>query len=226
MRSYVRTVLGRDLREAGSVRIDSEKLEQLLALLAARSGGLVNYAGLSREVKLDEKTVKAQLTLLTQLFLLYRLPPWFSNLGSRLVKSLKLFLSDSGLAAALLGADAQRYSAPEQGVLAGILFENFVLMEIVKQATWSDARVQLFFYRDAQKREVDLVIETPSGDVVALEIKASTNVDTTALRNLRFLRDRLGSRFKAGVVVNCGSNTLPFGDRIWAMPVSGLWSAG
>jgi hypothetical protein len=223
-RSYVRTVLGRDLPDVGEVRIDSTKLERLLSLLAARTGGLVNYAALARELALDDKTVKAHIELLSQLFLLYRLPPWSTNLGARQIKTPKAFLSDSGLAAALVGADEARYSAPDQGVLAGMLFETFVLMEFVKQATWSTARVEPFFYRDAEQREVDLLLESPAGEVVGIEVKAGMSVDTSALRGLRFLRDKLGARFKAGVVVYCGEHTLPFGERIWAVPVSGLWS--
>lgn len=223
-RSYARTVLGRDLRDVGEVRIDSAKLERLLALLAARTGGLVNYAALGVELALDDKTIKAHVELLSQLFLLYKLRPWSTNLGSRQIKTPKLFLSDSGMAAALLGADETRYSAPDQGALAGMLFETFVLMELVKQATWSTTRVEPYFYRDTEKREVDLLVESPSGDVVGIEIKAGANVDASGLRGLRFLRDKLGTRFKAGVVVYCGEHTLPFGERIWAVPVSGLWS--
>ena len=222
-RSYVRTVLGRDLPDVGEVRIDSAKLERLLRLLAARTGGLVNYAALGRELALDDKTIKAHVELLSQLFLLYELRPWSTNLGSRQIKTPKLFLSDSGMTAALLGADETRYSAPDQGALAGMLFETFVLMELVKQATWSTTRAELYFYRDAEKREVDLLLESPSGEVVGIEVKAGTNVDASGLRGLRFLRDKLGARFKVGVVVYCGEHTLPFGEHIWAVPVSGLW---
>jgi uncharacterized protein len=223
-RSYVRTVLGRDLPDVGDVRVDSAKLTGLLDLLAARTGSLANYAALGRLLALDDKTVKAHVELLSQLFLLYRLRPWSTNLGSRQVKAPKLFVVDSGLAAALVGADAARYSAPDQGALAGMLFETFVLMELVKQATWSSARVELFFYRDAEKREVDLLLESPSGEVVGIEVKAGASADPSALRGLRFLRDKLGTRFKLGIVVYCGEHTLPFGERIWAVPVSGLWS--
>jgi predicted AAA+ superfamily ATPase len=222
-RSYVQTVLGRDLPDVGDVRVDSAKLTGLLGLLAARTGSLANYAALGRALALDDKTIKAHVGLLAQLFLLYRLRPWSANLGSRQVKTPKLFLTDSGLAAALVGADAARYSAPDQGELAGMLFETFVLMELVKQATWSTERVELFFYRDTEKREVDLVLESPAGEVVAIEVKAGASVDPSALRGLRFLRDKLGARFKLGVVVYCGEHTLPFGERVWAVPVSGLW---
>lgn len=222
-RSYVQTILGRDLPDVGEVRIDSSKLEQLLRLLAARTSGLVNYASLGRDLALDDKTVKAHTELLAQLFLLYRLRPWSTNLGVRQVKTPKLMLSDSGLAAALLGVDAARYSAPEEGSVAGMLFETFVVMELVKQATWSVMPVELFFYRDTEKREVDLVIESASGDLAAVEVKSAATVDASDTRGLRLLRDKLGPRFKAGVIIYSGEHTLPIGDRIWAMPVYGLW---
>jgi len=222
-RSYVQTVLGRDMPEIGEVRLDSSKLAQLLRLLAARTSGPVNYAALARDLALDDKTVKAYVQLLTQLFLLYRLRPWSANLGVRQVKTPKLLLTDTGMAAALLGVDATRYAAPDQGFLAGMLFETFVLMEIVKQATWSATPVELFFYRDTDKREVDLVIESASGDIVGIEGKSAASADTSDTRGLRLLRDRLGSRFRAGVVIYSGEHTLPLGDRIWAVPVSGLW---
>jgi predicted AAA+ superfamily ATPase len=225
-RSYVQTILGRDLPEIGEVRIDSSKLEQLLRLLAARTGNMVNYAALGRELALDDKTVKAHVELLAQLFLLYRLRPFSTNLGSRQVKTPKLLLTDTGMAAALLGVDVSRYSAPDQGFVAGMLFETFVLMEFVKQATWSATPVELFFYRDTDKREVDLVIESASGDVVGVEVKAAASATTSDARGLRLLRDKLGTRFKAGIVVYSGAHTLPIGEQIWAVPVSGLWQLG
>ena len=222
-RSYVETILGRDLPEIGDVRIDSSKLERLLRLLAARTGGMVNYAALGRELALDDKTIKASTELLTQLFLLYRLRPWSTNLGARQVKTPKLLLTDTGMAAALIGVDASRYAAPDQGPVAGMLFETFVLMELIKQATWSTTPVELFFYRDAEKREVDLVIESSSGDVVGIEVKSATTTGSSDAHGLRLLRDKLGARFKIGVVIYSGEHTLPVEDRIWAVPISGLW---
>ena len=222
-RSYVQSILGRDLPEIGEVRSDPSKLEQLLRLLAARTSGTVNYADLGREVALDDKTVKAHAELLRQLFLVYRLRPFSRNLGSRQVKTPKLLLTDTGMAAALIGVDASRYCAPDQGSLAGMLFETFVLMELVKQATWSAIPVELFFYRDTDKREVDLVIESASGEVVGIEAKAAATATASDARGLRLLRDRLGARFKAGIIVYSGEHTLPIGERIWAVPISGLW---
>ncbi len=222
-RSYAQTIFGRDLPEIGEVRIDPAKLEQLLRLLAARTSGMVNHAALGRELGLDDKTVKAHIELLRQLFLLYRLRPFSANLGARQIKTPKLLLTDTGLAAALVGVDTARYSAPDQGAIAGMLYETFVLMELVKQATWSSTPVELFFYRDTDKREVDLVIESTSGDIVGIEAKSAATATASDTHGLRLLRDRFGRRFKAGIVVYSGEHTLPLGERIWAMPISGLW---
>ena len=223
LRSYVQATLSRDLPDIGGVRGDPAKLEQLLRLLAARTTGLVNYAALGRELALDEKTVKAHVELLAQLFLLHRLRPWSANLGARQVKTPKLLLTDTGLASALVGVDAARYSAPDQGALAGGLFETFVVMEVIKQAGWSTTPVELYFYRDTEKREVDLVVESASGNVVAIEAKAAAATTAFDVRGLRVLRDKLGERFKTGIVVYSGEHTLPIDDRIWAVPISGLW---
>ncbi len=222
-RSYVQTVLGRDLPEIGQIRVDRSKLEQLLRLLAARTSGLANYSAMGRELALDDKTIKAHIELLGQLFMLYRLKPWSVNLGARQVKTPKLLLADSGMAAALVGADAARYAAPDQGGLAGMLLETFVVMELVKQATWNSPAVELFFYRDTEKREVDVVIESAAGDVVAIETKAAARVTSSDIRGLELLRVKLGNRFKAGIVVYSGAHTLPMADRIWCLPLAGLW---
>lgn len=171
-------------------------------------------------------TVKAYTALLEELFVIYRLRPWSRNLGSRHIKTPKLFLIDTGMMSALVGADAKRYAAVDQGDLAGMLLETFVVMELVKQRTWSKARVDLYFYRDTHQREVDVVIETPAGDVAGVEVKAAASLVRADTRGLRFLRDKLGDRFKAGVVLYTGSMALGMGERIWAVPLRGLWAGG
>lgn len=224
--SYVRALLGRDLAAVGEVRVAPAKLAQLLSLLAARSGGLASFSSLARDLELDGKTVKAHTAMLEELFLVYRLRPWSRNVGSRHVKTPKLLLTDTGLMSALVGADAQRYTAFDQGALAGALLETFATMELVKQRSWAAARAELFFYRDARQREVDVVIESVTGDVAGVEVKAAASVDRSDSAGLRFLRDELGSRFVAGVVLYAGSSTLELDDRIWAVPLAGLWSGG
>jgi uncharacterized protein len=107
---------------------------------------------------------------------------------------------------------------------AGALFENFVASELTKQATWCDADVRLYHLRTAGGREVDLVIEARDGTVAGVECKLTASVRASDFNGLRHLRDRLGKRFGAGVVVHTGPDTLPFGDRLWALPISALWT--
>lgn len=221
--SYVRALVSRDLEAVGSIRVHPESLARLLKLLAARSGSLASFRRLGSELELDDKTVKAHTAMLEELFLVQRLRPWSRNLGARHVKTPKLFVTDSGLMSSLLGADVKRFSAVDQGDLAGKLLETFVAMELVKQQTWATARTELFFYRDARQREVDIVIESTTGDVAGIEVKTSASVGRSDSAGLRFLRDQLGARFRAGIVLYTGSNTLELEERIWAVPLRGLW---
>ncbi len=222
--SYVQAIVSRDLAAVGSVRVAPDTLAQLLRLLAARSGNLVSFNRLAKELELDGKTVKAHTAMLEELFLVRRLRPWSRNIGSRHVKTPKLYLTDTGLMSALIEVDARRYAAVDQGELAGMLLETFVLMELVKQSTWASARTELYFYRDARQREVDVVIESMGGDVSGVEVKAAASLSGSDSAGLRFLRDKLGTRFTAGVVLYAGSDTLHLDDRIWAVPIAGLWA--
>ncbi|MGC5012446.1 DUF4143 domain-containing protein [Streptosporangium sp. DT93] len=128
---------------------------------------------------------------------------------------------DSGIAANLLAADARSLVRPE-GVF-GPLLEGFVLMELARQLTWSDERVELFHYRTKDRVEVDAVLENRRGLVVGIEVKASSTVRPDDFKGLRHLAARLGDDFAVGIVLYTGTRTLPFGDRMRAMPVSALW---
>jgi predicted AAA+ superfamily ATPase len=150
-------------------------------------------------------------------------PAWSRNLGQRLVKAPKLSLPDSGLAAQLVGYSAERFQ-DLQGSFAGALFENFVAGELTKQATWAEREVRLHHFRTAGGREVDIVLEDNRGAVAGIEVKLGSTPTASDFRSLTHLRDRLKRRFKAGVLLNTGPDTLPFGDRLWAAPVSALWS--
>jgi predicted AAA+ superfamily ATPase len=101
-------------------------------------------------------------------------------------------------------------------------------MELARQLTWAQERVRLYHYRTKDKVEVDAVLENRQGQVVGIEIKAGSTVRAEDFRGLRHLADRLGDDFLVGIVLHTGSQTLPFGPRLRAMPVSALWelSAG
>jgi uncharacterized protein len=144
------------------------------------------------------------------------------NLGKRQVKAPKLYVSDPGLLAALVGADARRVTRDDG--FAGALFETFVATELERQASWSEEALTFWHLRDGE-REVDVIVERPSGQIAGVEVKASATVRPQDFRGLIHLRDSVGDRFAAGVVVYAGERTLPFGDRLWAVPLSGLWTS-
>ena len=156
-------------------------------------------------------------------FLIKRIPAWSSNSTARAIATPKLAFVDSGMASHLLGQDASRLGEPDGA--AGPLLESFVLMELARQLTWSEQAARLFHYRTKDKVEVDAVLETPDGRVVAVEVKAGATVRTEDLTGLRHLAARLGDRFVAGYVLYTGGQTLSFGGRIRALPLDALWTA-
>jgi predicted AAA+ superfamily ATPase len=218
--SYVATILGRDVGDIARVR-DVADVGYLLGVLAARSATLMNARGMGTELGLDRKTAAAHTKVLEDLFLIRRLPPWHTNLGSRQVKSPKLYVTDSGLLAHLINANAARLI--QDATLAGPVFETFVAMELLRQSDWSECEPSLFHYRDSQQREVDVVLELRSGEIAGVEVKSAATVRPKDFAGLRHLRDRFGARFKAGVVFYTGERTLPFGERLSAAPLCGLW---
>jgi len=122
----------------------------------------------------------------------------------------------------LIGADEARLA--NDGTVAGPVFETFVATEIARQITWQDNAPRQYHYRDRDGREVDIVLERRDGTVVGIEVKSAASASPSDFRGLRHLRERLGDRFKAGVLVYTGSNTVPFGDRLAAVPLTGLWT--
>jgi predicted AAA+ superfamily ATPase len=217
--SYVASIVDREVGDASRVR-DPASVGALLRILAARSGALARYDALGREADMDGKTAKSHVEVLERLFLVRVRRPWHVNLGQRQVKAPKLYISDPGLLAALIGADVQRLRV--DGGLAGALLETFVATELERQASWSHQALTFWHYRE-EDREVDVVVERPSGEVVGVEVKASATIGAHDFRGLRQLRDRLGERLRGGVVLYTGARTVPFGSRLWALPVQALW---
>lgn len=188
--SYTDSLLGRDLADIATVR-NVDNVKRLLRLIASRTAGLASFHGMARDLGVDTNTARSHTGVLEDLFLVRSLPAWHSNLGSRQIKSPKLHIVDSGLLAWLAGVDEQRLA--DDGPLAGACIESFVAMELLRQSEWAEAETTLHHYRDQQGREVDVVIETPAGDVVGVEVKAGASARPADFRGLAHMRDRLGS---------------------------------
>lgn len=219
--SYVTTILQRDVRDIANIE-GLATLPRLLELLAARTGGLLNFADLSRSLSVPQSSLKRYFGLLEATFLVRLVRPWSTNLGKRLVKSPKIHLIDSGLACSLLGIRDAGVAATH--TYAGVLLESFVVMELTKQATWSDTAPRLFHYRNAAGREVDVLLEAPDGSVVGIEVKAGATVRSDDFAGLRHLRELVGDRFRRGIVLHAGRDVTAFDADLVAAPVACLWA--
>ncbi len=218
-RSYITTILQRDIRDLAAIE-GITQIPRLLSLLAARCGALLNKSEVSRSTGYAYTTLDRYLALLEAIFLFQPLPAFSTNLNKRLTRAPKTFLCDSGLAAQLTGVTGERLAA--EPMLRGPLLETFVMMELRKQVTWAEAEVTLFHFR-AGKREVDFVLEDTAGKVVGIEVKASASLGARDFSGLKALAADLGSRFISGVILYTGQQTLPFGEKLWALPISALW---
>jgi uncharacterized protein len=224
-RNFVNLVVERDVMEIRKIRL-RQVLPQLLRRLAGQTGQVVNMANIADAVGLDVNTVKDYLGLLEAVFLIHRLEPFTRSAGQRAVRSAKVHAVDTGLAAYLVGLTQQKLSGRDPATLTqfGHLVETFAVNELVKQAGWSQQEVDLSHFRTRDQQEVDLVIETTSGSVAAIEVKASGTVADHDFAGLRLLRDKLGSAFIGGAVVNLGQRSYTYEDRLHVLPMDRLWT--
>jgi predicted AAA+ superfamily ATPase len=218
-RDYIETLVQRDIRDLARISALSS-IPRLLQLAAGQTSRLVNVAEIASAFQLSRPTIRDYVALLERIFLLEHLPPWHSNRLSRLVKTPKLHIGDTGLAAALLGADAAGIYK-DRGLL-GQLVETFVYQELKRQSSWNDTSVQFFHFRDKDGVEVDVVLEQ-AGKVAGVEIKAAATVRERDFRGLKKLREATGDRFAAGVVMYDGENVAAFGEKLYAVPICSLW---
>ena len=218
--SYVMTMLQRDIRDLANIA-DATAVPRLLAVVAARAGALLNFADLSRTVALPQTTLKRYFALLEATFLVQLLRPWSRNLGKRTIQAPKVYLNDSGLLAHLLAATVDRVQT--EGNLAGVLLENFAVMELRKQTTWSTTQPEIFYWRTASGQEVDVVLEDRAGRVAGVEIKAAATLGSNDVRGLQTLADTVGKNWVRGVVLYTGTQVVPFSSNIHGIPINRLW---
>jgi predicted AAA+ superfamily ATPase len=220
-RAYLASVLTRDLRDIAEVEKLTE-LPRFVRLLAEHAGQLVNYSQFGAGIAVTHKTAQRYVGLLEQIFLVHTLQPWYANTVKRITKTPKLHFVDSGLLAAVRGLGAARLA--ERREAFGALLESFVFSEVLKLMTASELRLTPCHFRDAQMREVDIVLERDDGMLAGIEVKASATVRPGDFAGLRTLASACQDRFAAGVVLYDGTDVVPFGERLAAVPLSALWT--
>ena len=222
---YAQTVIERDVVALGDLRRRAA-LPRLLEWVAASTSGELNVQDASRRLGIDRATLDSYLGWLEAVFLVHRLPSWSRNLSARPVRRPKIHITDTGLAAGLLGLDAGGLIAPTAPA-TGPLLETFVVNEIARAMSVSAGRLRLHHYRDHQGHEIDLIIERADGAIVAVEIKATSSPSAAQLRHAAWLRDRSDASapgtFRAGILLHTGDQSLTVGDRLHLRPISSLW---
>lgn len=218
---YLTTILQRDVRALAEIEKLST-LPNLLRILANRAGGLVNDADIARDAGLNAVTSRNYKTLLKMLFLTFELAPWSRNIGKRLVKSPKGYMSDTLLLCHLMQYELTdlEQKRPE---LFGHVLENFVATELLKLTTFQNEKMDLYHFRTSDNKEVDFVLEKSNGQLAAVEVKQRDSVSKADFKGLEELQRLAGHDFICGIVLYRGRDVVPFGPNLWAVPVSNLW---
>ena len=216
--SYIQTYLERDVRALRHVG-DLTGFHSFLQVLAARSGQLLNLTGIARDLGLAVNTIKAWISVLEATYQVFVLRPYHANVGKRLVKTAKVYFTDTGTLCHLAGLRDAGHAA--SGPMGGAIMETAVLSEIVKASTHRGIAPQVFFWRTLAGTEVDLVMVS-EGRLVPIEVKLSATPRPGMAASIRTMRADFGDRAMAGYVVHPGDVQLPLGPGVTAHPFAGL----
>lgn len=215
-RAYLAALLERDIRDIAEIE-HASKLPQLLAALAMLSGQLLNQQQIGGQLGLNAKTIDKYIGVLEKVFLVRRLPAWSRNELTRLVKAPKLHFLDAGLHTTLARMNPERLVRTPARL--GPAIESWVHGELLKTLALTPEPWFLSHYRDKDQVEVDFVLESPQREIIGIEVKAAASVGASDFKGLKRLRDLGGDEFVSGIVLYDGEQVLPFGDRLWAIPL-------
>ena len=218
---YMTTSVQKVVSELADIERLAE-IPQLLRLCAARTSTELNVASISNELGIPARTGSAYLARLVSAFLVRTTPAWSTNLSAKVARKPKLTIVDSGLAAHLTGATPETLRRDPNAL--GPLLETFVCNELHRQITWSQTNPTMWHFRDRGGAEVDIILEAPNGDVIGIEVKATASPTTADLTGLRFLRDRLGDRFRFGFLLCLAPEAFRMGDRLAVLPIDSVWT--
>jgi predicted AAA+ superfamily ATPase len=209
--NYYQTYVERDVRQLVQLK-DASLFEKALKLMAGRTGQLIDYSSLANDVGVDAKTIRHWISILEASFIVFKLPTYFENFGKRVVKSPKYYFTETGLLCHLLGIREPAHIARDP--LVGAIFENLVVMECAKALLNRGLPAELYFFRDSNGNEVDLLI--PDGrHLRALEIKSASTFKMDRLAGLRRFR-KLTDRVRASYLIYNGE-TRPLSDQTQAL---------
>ena len=212
-KSYLRTYIERDIKDLNAVKNEMDFIK-FLKVLAARTGQMLDYTDISKEVGVSSPTIKSWVSILVSSNIVYLLQPYFSNINKRIVKTPKIYFMDTGFCSYLTNWDNSQVL--ESGAMSGAIFETYVVSEIIKSYAHNIKEPNIYYYRDKDKREIDVIIER-NGKLYPIEIKKSSNPDKSAIKNFSVIsEDNLGN----GAVVCLAKEDYPITKNINAIPIS------
>ena len=198
--NYVKTYLDRDVRDLLNVK-NITQFHTFLRLCAGRIGSLFNASELANEVGVSVPTINSWLSVLQASYIVFMLPPYFENIKKRLIKHPKLYFTDTGLACYLL--DIENATQLSRDKMRGHLFENFVVMDALKNRYNKGKQSNLYFYRDSNQNEVDLLLRT-GNDFEIKEIKSSMTYNPDFEKGIKHFSDIFKNRVIGKQVIYCG----------------------
>lgn len=205
--SYFQTYVERDVRQILQIK-DILQFERFIKLVAGRVGQLVNYASLASDVGVSAVTIKEWITVLEATYILIRLEPYFENFSKRLIKAPKLYFTDTGLACYLLGIDSVEQLVKDS--LYGNIFENWVVVELMKARYNQALDPRFYFYRDVSGKEIDLLFQKGS-QLLPIEIKSGRTFSPSYLEGLQYFHNQSAEKALGGAVIYGGSETQKIG---------------
>ena len=213
-RSYIKTYIERDVKDSSRIN-DDIAFYNFLRAAAARTGQLLNYADMARDVNIDAKTAKLWLTILERSGIIQLLEPYYNNITKRIIKTPKLYFLDTGLCAYLTGWDSPK--TLEAGALSGPILETYVFSEILKSYWHNGKEPHIYFYRDNDQKEIDFVIDT-NGRLYPVEVKKTATPGLADIKNFNVLKG-LKRECGEGAVICFRQDIIPLSGEVTAIPV-------
>ena len=212
--SYINTYIERDVKDILNIT-DNIKFYNFIRSVAARTGQILNYSDLSRDIDIDNKTAKAWLSILETSGLIYLLEPYYNNINKRIIKTPKIYFLDTGLASYLTGWDSPK--TLENGAMSGAILETYAFAEILKSYLNNGKKAPIYYYRDTNQKEIDFIIEQ-NNIIYPIEIKKTSSPLLNTTRNFSVLTT-LKKEIGTGAIVCLKNKDTPITKNIFTIPV-------
>jgi predicted AAA+ superfamily ATPase len=219
---YINTIIERDMKDIANIR-RRDTLRELIAILASWSAKFMDINQICSSLGASKETIESYINMLEMLFLFDKAPPWIRTDYDRVGRRQKFYAADTGLMTSVL--NWKQEDIPLDIDRSGKLVETLVYQELAAHIDASRYEYSLFQYRDRRDREIDFIVERDDGSLLGIEVKSSQSFSTDDFNHLKWFRDNLAKKPFKGIVLYAGSDSLPYGEDMYAVPIAALWDA-